>query len=68
MRQCERQLRVSALKEGVVGSEVFGECKILVKSDIIDVGFPKRQSYALLVDGKQTCKVNVSGLEFGENR
>lgn len=65
VRQCERQLSVCALKGGVVGSDVFGECKILVKSDIIDVGFPKRQSYALFLDGRQTCKVNVRCLKCG---
>ena len=43
-----------------MGTEAIGECSIKVKSDLIDVGFPKRQSYAMMSEGKVSCKVVVS--------
>ena len=60
VRQCEREIQVRVLRHGVVGTEPIGECCIKVKHDLIDVGFPKRQSYAMMNQGKVSCKVVVS--------
>ncbi|CDJ51362.1 hypothetical protein, conserved [Eimeria brunetti] len=60
VRQCERVIYVRVLRQGVVGTEKIGECEIKVKSDLIDVGFPKRQSYAMMSEGKVSCKVVLS--------
>ncbi|KAL8435133.1 hypothetical protein Efla_006354 [Eimeria flavescens] len=60
VRQCEREIHVRVLRHGVVGSEPIGECRIKVKADLIDVGFPKRQSYTMMNEGKACCKVILS--------
>lgn len=62
MRQCERVIYLRVLRHGVVGAEAIGECPIKVKADLIDVGFPKRQSYTMMHEGKTCCKVIVSQL------